>query len=285
MNAQRTAPFLWIALQILAGCSTSATTVPAPAGGAGSAGGSGGDPACSEGLACDVEATPYCCSGADVMACVGGAFALKDRCVDGVSACDVGAGACACELGDRRCEEDGERLAICVKGPDGAGQVMPKKCAAQCDPVAQGCAGEVCTSDLCSEGDRLCHPDLGQVLECQRLPPDNCAQFYPVVSCLESGMLCNEPSMEPAGALDYCVNECGGRGVVLAGEVCDPAPDIPCAVLICDGSDGLKPDHVACKGAGAACEIDNECASCQCDGGSCVGGATARCPGAAKVCG
>lgn len=186
-----------------------------------------------------------------------------------------------CKLGESRClaEAPGMRQ---VCRPDLAG-----KNAFDTEPCS---LGEICFADLddcalavdqCIVGTQTCSDDLSQVLECQRpLPLPNIAKLLPVYSCAERDMACIQPGYTPKTLLDWCVNECGGRGLELGGSACQLDPVLPCGVLVCDYDTGvLKSDHLACLAVGFPCVQDAECAGCTCTGGICATGTPKVCTG------
>lgn len=210
---------------------------------------------CKVGRTC-IPNTDSCCDGSNVLQCIGGVYG------------DPGPANSACF-------NDTTQL-VCING----------------DVDAVNCpAGHVCVSDQnecymkppgvddCVVGDLTCS---GQsVQRCERRPEaDYNARWYFALSCSSDNMICDPPGFATTNPLQYCVNECGGRGIILDHAVCDAAEagEPPCAVYVCYGTNALQLDHENCLGGGQSCTQNQECASCNCSNGSCQGNIPAHCP-------
>lgn len=203
---------------------------------------------------------------------------------------DLGGGSCT--VGEMFCDGP-SREQVCSFEPTTLSVYLePFDCApgATCLPFQDGsgqgrCKADFC--DVCSVGERRCSPDRRALLRCERLPPFYCAEFVEELLCSDHAMWCRLPETEatPIAPLGYCVNACGGRGTPLAHHECDPVANVPCAVYVCSSEGDLEPDHAACVAGGLECASDEQCASCNCVGGTCVGEVTARCPDALQCIG
>lgn len=237
--------------------------------------------ACAEGSDCNVGTERFCCSSAvsgKVFECVGGKYQVRFECDELAAQCDAALGVCNCAVGSTQCTADQQNSQVCVDGLGGVNVVQTLNCENGCDPDTGLCLGDC--FDICVPGssEPICDPNLTQVLTCQK-GPNFCAGYFPEFSCSALNMKCVQPFEPLNDPLQYCVNECGGRGVELPGKVCDDVPGSPCATFVC-GADkvSLVPDHTACKGGGLSCTTDEECNSCYCDHGVCSGDYEAYCP-------
>lgn len=219
----------------------------------------------------------FCCSEDTILQCVGTRYEEYQDCTSPVGTCREGSRDCECNIGDVGCF-DSTTEQRCQQGLGGAGQPQTYECA-PATTCTDGVGCEVCV-DQCIVGEYSCSANGNQVLECERLPPNNCAGFVPVRSCADSNMICVDSATSFNDPFQYCINECGGRGVALDHEVCDPAGtnEPPCAVYVCSGQTSLALDHTACLAGGIPCIRDDQCASCDCLGGVCQGNNPAHCP-------
>lgn len=228
-----------------------------------------GEPLCEAGRACEDGST--CCGGGGVLRCVDGQLSAPAPCSSGES-CDDDSGLCRCTLGARRCPEaGGSTEEVCLAdGQTG----LPGWASNDCGPGS--CRGELgcVTCGSFSFGIYGCDA-MNRVVQCG---PNSTGDV--VLDCPAEGMVaCSLPAPgDRAAAFEaLCVNACGTRGVALDGAPCESAVDVPCALLVCTEAGTLTPDHSGCLGAGSSCEQAEQCASCSCQDGACVGDQAAPC--------
>jgi len=240
--------------------------------------------ACAAGAACGSGKT-FCCNGAESLSCAGGIYAQVAWCKGESESCDPNGGGCLCPPGAKRCiQQDPTQIQTCVSS-GGKFQFQASPC-----PKFQYCKASdaACVSclDECLVGDVECSEDKRFVKKCKKLGATDCKAAVWVLdfSCADKNMFCNKPSFTPSSDLDFCVNECGGRGIVLQGSECSIDPNVSCSVLYCNAATGqLEGDHAACLAAGTTCFADNQCASCNCTAttsmsGVCIGNTIKPCP-------
>ncbi|HRI71190.1 MAG TPA: hypothetical protein PK156_43455 [Polyangium sp.] len=237
--------------------------------------------ACAAGASC-LPGAPFCCNDDESLVCAGGVYAHMAWCNGESESCDSVGGGCSCPPGATRCiPEAPTQIQTCV--PSGGNyefQLSPCPPFKYCNTTTDSC--ESCI-DECILGQVRCSSDKRFVERCQKLTGSGCNASVWVMdfSCADKNMYCSEPPFGPSSNLDYCVNECGGRGIVLQSSECSLDPNVPCSILYCNASTGtLEGDHIACLGAGYTCKTDSECASCSCSPTThvCVGNTTKPCP-------
>lgn len=194
------------------------------------------------------------------------------------------------DAGSNVCEKDGEKRCVadnvhveevCIigdAGPDGKGSWEAKSCASGQECLDGGCG--VCPA-VCDAGAMNCSEDSKNVIVCDQAPPSDCFGWVPLLNCRDAGMASClfPPAPSPNDPIQYCVNDCGGRGVPLVGTLCDVDPAHPgCGLLVCDEqTKQLVSDHVACLSGGLPCNANEECSSCLCSNQVCIGSAPSDC--------
>lgn len=204
----------------------------------------------------------------------GGNAALADG---GTQDCDPGASSRRCVPGQPDVEE------VCHARNGDAGAWEPQPCGDGFSCLEdEGCVP--CPSK-CPAGAITCSPDAREVLECNPTQPSGCLDWVSVFVCPNAGLASCElpPSNATVAEIkQYCLNECGGRGIPLTAAQCDLAPTLPCAFLVCNvDTHMLEPDHSACLGGGLTCQTDSDCASCTCQSNTCIGNTKRSC---SKAC-
>jgi len=179
-----------------------------------------------------------------------------------------------CSLGHSRCV-DVYREQECY--PTSEGQTS-------WGPIEACAVGEVCDDgEGCHQGDDPC---LEGALRCQGAVVQACTRarlgqptaWSIVLDCEAAGMVtCNEDGGPFRLPTRYCLNACGVRGTPLEATPCSRAPELPCAILICQPDGSLAPDHEACLAHGVSASRPEQCSSCYMEAGVCVGTAAATC--------
>ena len=184
--------------------------------------------------------------------------------------------ACPCTIGSKTCAPGDEGAEfVCEQG--GTGPMLVRHA---CDAMSY-CAGgacKACSSSFgeCKLGERQCSADATSVMVC------GCLGWQTAVECTSVGMVAcvmpKEGSSPGQAPSYYCVNECGGRNIPLAHNLCDPDPNATCGYLVCDSTTfQLIPDHTGCLSAGTSCSKNTDCKSCACVSGICIGNTEKSC--------
>lgn len=190
----------------------------------------------------------------------------------------MGAAGCPCDdMGAKSCVSGDPlvevRCSVAINGgPDANGvtEIVPCPELSSCKE-GSGCVP--CVNECAVAGERSCAVDAATVLLCE-VGPANCL-VSTKFDCSAAGMsACVVPSLDVVVDEDgdYCVNECGGRNVPLSHKMCEKSDLLPCAFWMCDPTTAeLVPDHSACLPSGSVCSANDQCVSCACSNGICVG--------------
>lgn len=236
------------------------------------------------------DCAPFC-AGQVLMGCQNGQTLALKTCGE-QEFCDDTIHDCNCVQGTTRClPGDNAKEQVCTPDTGGKNGFDTVGCEAGELCVNGGC--EPCNCE-CLAGDIECAEDGDTVRVCQSNGSGtscggSCGIFQPNIKCSQLGMANGcvpPPPGTPAGKVEqFCLNECNTRGVPLDGELCAAVPGLLCAVLICNATGtGLVPDHTDCRDGGKPCGADEQCASCNCQNGQCLGSFVARCGPAIEQC-
>lgn len=240
-------------------------------------------PPCERSARCTENGWSCCNEGSGlIFECRLGLLELLRACTGKFEHCEDGNPKCACEIGTQVCDATGVLLG-CVAEQSDAGQATTSfrsfPCDSTCgdDPIK--CPACACKTP-CQSEQWFCSADLQRVLRC--VDKDGQKEFEVVRDCAVDRMIC-EASTATFGAVDtYCVNLCGGHKR-LSYDPCDRvvkndfAP-AQCGVYVCDGSDAIKSVRKACSPGGWNCQTHQECNSCNCQNGKCMGSGPNLCP-------